>query len=116
MSKERASLGFADEIDNFDPQEWAPSPQKAARPKPEPEVTRKVAAANGFQSREAAQAEPKRQQRRRRTGRNVQFNIKATPETIDAFCAVADGQGWGLGETLEKAVELLQQSYPPKAS
>ena len=111
MSKERADLGFADEIDSFDPEEWTPSPKKPLKPKPEPEVTRKVATEAGFQSREPAAEEPKRPQRRRRTGRNVQFNIKAKPETIDAFCAVADGQGWGLGETLEYAVELLEARY-----
>lgn len=49
--------------------------------------------------------------RRRRTGRNAQFNLKAKPETIEAYCAIADAQGWGLGETLEKAVELLEQEY-----
>ena len=49
--------------------------------------------------------------RRRRTGRNAQFNLKARPETIAAFCAVADQQGWGLGETLEYAVTLLEREY-----
>ena len=49
--------------------------------------------------------------RRRRTGRNVQFNLKARPETIDAYCALADAMGWGLGETLEYAVALLQREY-----
>lgn len=52
--------------------------------------------------------------RRRRTGRNAQFNLKARPETIGAFCAVADGNGWGLGETLEYAVALLQREYGPE--
>lgn len=118
MTKERANLGFADEIESFNPDDWAPAQKKPARPRPEPEVTRKIASANGFQSREATAPRPddKPQQRRRRTGRNTQFNIKARPETIEAFCAVADGQGWGLGETLEHAVELLRQSYPPKNS
>jgi hypothetical protein len=49
--------------------------------------------------------------RRRRTGRNAQFNLKARPETIAAFCAVADARGWGLGETLEQAVALLQREH-----
>jgi len=111
MTKERVNLGFAEEIDNFNPNDWTPSPQKATRPKPEPEVTRKIAREAGFRSREAMLPEPIRQQRRRRTGRNAQFNIKARPETIDAFCAVADAQGWGLGETLEYAVELLEKHY-----
>lgn len=46
--------------------------------------------------------------RRRRTGRNVQFNIKARPETIKAFTAIADANDWGFGETLEHAVALLE--------
>ena len=49
--------------------------------------------------------------RRRRTGRNAQFNLKARPETIEQFCAVADAQGWGLGETLEQAVVLLERAF-----
>jgi hypothetical protein len=31
--------------------------------------------------------------------------------TIAAFCAIADQQGWGLGETMEKAVELLEREH-----
>ncbi len=49
------------------------------------------------------------------TGRNVQFNLKATAETIAGFCAIADAQGWVLGEALEKAVELLGEKYGAKA-
>jgi hypothetical protein len=30
---------------------------------------------------------------------------------MDAYCAMADRMGWGLGETLEKAVELLEERY-----
>jgi len=44
-----------------------------------------------------------------RTGRNAQFNIKARPETIQAYCDIADENGWGLGETLEYAVDLLRK-------
>lgn len=117
MSKERADLGFGDEIESFDPSDWSPQPKqksKPAAPKPKLEETKKLAEAAGFRSREAAQPEPPvpaRQQRRRRTGRNAQFNIKAKPETIDAFCAIADAQDWGIGETLEKAVELLKREF-----
>ena len=48
--------------------------------------------------------------RRRRTGRNAQLNLKLRPETIDAFCAVADAHGWGLGETFERALALLEEA------
>ncbi len=118
--------GFGDELDSFDPADWASPPKP--RPKPAPEAARQLAEATGFRSREpgltegqgakrpaATKPAPKpdqkpaaRPQRRRRTGRNAQFNIKARPETIEAFCAVADAHGWGLGETLEHAVALLE--------
>lgn len=117
MSKERADLGFADNLDDFDPAEWRPRPARNSNERPPKAETRKAAAAAGFKSREPQpQAEPERVgeggiPRRRRTGRNAQFNLKARPETIEAFCAVADRQGWGLGETLEHAVALLQREY-----
>lgn len=128
----RADLGFGAELEGFDPADWAP--EAKPRPKAAPEdraASRELAEATGFRSREPAReaagqgatpapakpkparkpAKPAKQQRRRRTGRNAQFNIKTRPETIEAFCAVADAQGWGLGETLEHAVALLQRHH-----
>lgn len=115
MVKKRADLGFADALAEFNPQEWQPKLEEPLRQKPEKAATRAIAEVSGFKSREAPEAgrvggeiiSP----RRRRTGRNAQFNLKARPETIAAFCRVADNQGWGLGETLEKAVELLEKEY-----
>ncbi len=118
--KQRADLGFAVDDTGFDPSEWdvgTPAPKR-----PESGSARKVAEATGFRSREArAAAQPvpaplsgageAKPVRRRRTGRNAQFNLKARPDTIQDFCAVADAQGWGLGETLEHAVALLQREY-----
>lgn len=122
MSKERADLGFTDALDNFNPQDWAPNKKGAqeVNPKvqrPEKTVTAQAAEAAGFRSREPQNLASAHEEgegsiiRRRRTGRNMQFNLKAKPETIAAFCAIADHQGWGLGETLEKAVELLARKY-----
>jgi hypothetical protein len=115
MGKERADLGFADMLDDFDSTEWAPSKPRDSNVRPEKTETHKAAAAAGFRSREP-KPEPDRAGegavRRRRTGRNAQFNLKARPETIAAFCAIADRQGWGLGETLEHAVALLEREYP----
>ena len=48
-------------------------------------------------------------QRRHRTGRNVQFNVKASQETVDAFYAISDAKGWVLGETLEHALAALKR-------
>jgi hypothetical protein len=116
--KERADLGFADVLDGFDPAEWSPKPARTAGVRPEKAGTRKAAAAAGFRSREP-RPEPQpgpgrageRPLRGRRTGRNAQLNLKARPDTIAAFCALADRQGWGLGETLEHAVALLEREY-----
>jgi hypothetical protein len=115
MSKERADLGFGDALDEFNPAEWAPKKKKSLNDRPPKAQTNQAAAAAGFRSREPL-PEPERAgegtaPRRRRTGRNAQFNLKAKPETIAAFCAVADYQGWGLGETLEHAVALLEREY-----
>lgn len=118
MTRERADLGFGDDA-GFDPADWEVG--KPAPARPESGSARKVAEATGFRSREVqpqpAQATPASagagapRPRRRRTGRNAQFNLKARPETIQSFCAVADARGWGLGETLEHAVALLQREY-----
>ena len=141
MSRERARIGFEDALTGFDPADWKPAAE--TRAKPPMEDTRAIAEATGFRSREdrppangagqgapavampapvaapvvapdPARPEPARPVRRRRTGRNAQFNLKARPDTIDRFCAVADGQGWGLGETLEYAVALLEERYGGK--
>jgi hypothetical protein len=111
MSKQRADLGFAAELESFDPQAWTPAPARTANDRPGKEKVQEAAQASGFRSREPKEPEAAPPVRRRRTGRNTQFNIKARPETIEAFCAIADAQGWGLGETLEHAVALLEREH-----
>jgi hypothetical protein len=124
MGKERTDLGFSDALDDFNPADFKPHPKtvKRANDIPKREEVAKAAEALGFKSREVKSIAPSEtleqadgagqgEQRRRRTGRNAQFNLKAKPETIDAYCAIADKHGWGLGETLEKAVELLKREY-----
>ena len=118
----RPSLGFGGELDRFDPAEWGRAPAPA---RPPAAASRQAADVSGFRSREpvqaagvptvaaSASAPAARPPRRRRTGRNAQFNIKARPDTIEAFCAVADLNEWGLGETLEHAVALLQAHCGP---
>ena len=43
----------------------------------------------------------------------MQFNARATPQTVEALHAIADQQGWLVGETLERALafELIIDSY-----
>lgn len=119
MEYQRTDLGFADALEDFDPAEWLPR-ATPVNDKPPSGQTEKAAAAAGFRSREPQPSTPLAKERRikavetprrRRTGRNMQINLKARPETIAAFCAVADQQGWGLGETLEMAVVLLEREY-----
>jgi hypothetical protein len=110
MSKSRASI--FEEPAELDISGFAP---KSARDKsaPAPEEVRAVAEAANFRSREPKPAKPaalpKHLPRRHRTGRNVQLNLKASQETVDAFYAVADKNGWVLGETLERAIQALQR-------
>jgi len=111
MSKQRTDLGFGAELDDFDPSAWTPPKSRRANDLPGKDQVREAAQASGFQSREAAKEATAPRTRRRRTGRNAQFNIKARPDTIEAFCRIADANGWGLGETLEHAVALLEREH-----
>lgn len=118
MTKERAPLGFTDDLEPLDVSDFAPAKPKAANDRPRKTDTKKAASDAGFKSREpaadesrAGEATPKRAPRRHTTGRNRQLNMKARPETVDAFYRIADKQGWVLGETLEHAVALLEREY-----
>ena len=39
----------------------------------------------------------------------MQLNVKVRTETLDAFHRIADGQGWLLAETLERALDALER-------
>lgn len=113
MGRNRTDLRFADSLDELDLSEF--KPRQAPSPHPPSGETSQVAEAAGYRIREpkatenpASGAAP---QRRRRTRRNAQFNLKARPETIAPYCALADRMEWGLGEMLEKAVEKLEERY-----
>lgn len=75
------------------------------------DVIEKVAADNGFPSRQPAKdiEQPLRPRRRYTTGRNQQINIKATPETIERLYRIADATKKPLGEILEKALDALEK-------
>ena len=115
MTKTRASIFDAD--DELDVSGFTP---KAAMDSSAPsrEQVRAVSEAAQFRSREPASPFPaksspqpasKREPRRYRTGRNQQFNVKASAETIEAFYAISDAQNWVLGQTLERALAALQR-------
>lgn len=83
---------------------------------PKAEAIRAVAESVNFTSRESApQPEERtttsirREQRRYRSGRNIQVSVKASREVAEAFYAMADKNGWLVAVTFEKAVAALQR-------
>jgi hypothetical protein len=112
MAKQRASIFEADDVQELDLTGFTPK-TVADTIAPPVEQVRAVSQAAHFRSREPAapkpEAQPRRTARRYRTGRNVQFNVKALQKTVDAFYAVSEDQGWVLGYTLQRAVEALQR-------
>lgn len=102
-----------------------------SRPPARPEQVKAVAEEAGFRSREprrqerpaadppaAAMGVPetRREQRRYRTGRNQQLNLKVRAQDAEAFYAIADAQGWVLGEAFARAVAALARDLEQKAN
>lgn len=109
MAPERASA-FEDEGD-IDLTGFAP--KTGARGVPADRV-KAVAQQAKFRERDVPPSTPTvgegaRPPRRYRTGRNRQINIKASDATIESLYAIADAQGWVLGETLERALAALER-------
>lgn len=108
MTSGRASI-FDDETDqDLDLSGFEPKQGHGGRPAESPERVRALAEANDFPSRAPARP-PLPVRRGRRTGRNMQVNIKATQETLNLFYRLTDSQGWVLGETLERALGALER-------
>jgi hypothetical protein len=101
MTKERASIFAGD--DALDVSGFAPKSGREPGDVPA-ELVRVIAEASRFPSREAKAASqpPRRAPRIHRTGRTMQFNARTTPQTVEALYAIADRQGWLVGETLER--------------
>jgi hypothetical protein len=77
-----------------------------------PEVIERIAEDNKFPSRQAAKPakEARRKGRVYTTGRNRQFNIKATAETVDRFYRMADERKVPLCELMELAIDALEKA------
>ena len=75
------------------------------------EVIERIADDNNFPSRQAGKnsKEPRRKRRVYTTGRNRQFNIKVTSETMDRFYKLADERRVPLCELLEQALDALDR-------
>ena len=112
MSSGRASIFDEGADRDLDLTGFEPKKARAERPAESPEKVRALSEANHFPSRAPAGPQPPGNtplRRGRRTGRNMQLNIKATQDTVDLFYRLTDSQGWVLGETLERALEALER-------
>lgn len=92
-------------------------PVFTTKPKPEkpvlPEALAQIAEDNNFTSRQAPRPTKKAERRKpriHRTGRNAQFNTKATPETIAKFYRLVDERGGKGAELFEMAVDALERA------
>ena len=56
-----------------------------------------------------------REQRRYRTGRNQQLNLKVRAQDAAAFYAIADAEGWVLGDVFARAVAALTRELQQKS-
>lgn len=100
--------------DLTDPPVFTPKPKKD---KPVAEETiERLAKEHNFPSRQAAKLPntPRRKPRVYRTGRNQQFNAKATPETIERFYKLANEKNVPLGELLRLALDALDRAGASK--
>ena len=72
----------------------------------------RISEENNFPSRQPLRKDSVsiKQQRRYRTGRNQQINIKATEQTINKLYHLADIENVPLGELLERALNLYEKS------
>jgi hypothetical protein len=88
-----------------------PLPSFTVKPKPDKpiaeETIARIADENNFPSRQAPRSlkAERRKPRTYRTGRNQQFNAKATPETIERFYKTADETDVPLGEWLKRLLD-----------
>jgi hypothetical protein len=112
MSTERASI--FDNDPDIDVSGFTPKNPKPAEQSPPREAIQAASEAARFTSREPVASQTKKPVKKRaprihRTGRNVHFAAKVTLATNDAIYDVTAKQGWVIGETLQHAVEALQE-------
>jgi hypothetical protein len=92
-------------------------PKEATQPVATDQVER-ISKEHNFPSRQPVKEKPRQPRRvaRHRTGRNQQFNIKATAETIERFYKLADERRVALGELLEQGLDALERLKELEAS
>jgi hypothetical protein len=109
MAKDRASIFDSGDTALLDVSSFQPKPAVSAEAMPVAHL-RAIAEASQFPSREPPKdPPPRRPPRLHRTGRTMQFNCRATRETVEALYAIADRQQWMVSETLEHALDALRR-------
>ena len=76
--------------------------------RPDPDAARRVAEEGGYTSG-ASTKRPGDTQRRYRTGRTEQLNLKVTRETKVRFQQIADAAGVSMNEMFERALAALDR-------
>ena len=117
MTQERASIFDDEDLDLSDFK-----PATSAQSRPDAAAIRDLALEKGFVSRDPETPSPVAAnaydngpvlRRRYTTGRNRQLNLRVTPDALRRFYALADHNGWVLGEAFEHAVTALERSLKP---
>lgn len=104
MNERRKTFGVDPApADDFGAADFQPRP--IARP--DPEAARRVAEEGGFTAGATTRA-PGDTQRRYRTGRTAQLNLKVTPENRARFAEMADAAGVSMNILFERAIEALE--------
>lgn len=104
MNERRKTFGAPPEpSDDIDAGDFKPRPIE----RPDPAVARRVAEEGGYTSGATMRA-PGDTQRRYRTGRTAQLNLKVTPEIRQRFAAMADEAGVSMNELFERALRALE--------
>src|SRR3954452_13134297 len=91
---------------------FKPKPTPAEN-RPAPLDLRHIADRTKFVSRESREVKPPPVPLLRRglhrTGRTATLTLKTTPEHSNRFYAIAQAQGWLIGETFERALQALEE-------
>jgi hypothetical protein len=108
MTKDRASIFDSGDTGLLDVSSFKPKAAANADAVPVAHL-RAIAEASQFVSREPKSEPPRRVPRLHRTGRTMQFNCRATRETVESLYTIADRQHWKVSETLEHALAALRR-------
>jgi hypothetical protein len=110
MAQEHGNIFEGDDPLNLD--RFQPKPAGASD-RPGPQELRGIAERTKFVSREGQGAAPPPvpllRRGQHRTGRTATLTLKTTPEYSNRFYALAEAQGWLIGETFERALDALEQ-------